>query len=208
MTSLVLPGINVSEFGGDEDFYETPRWATELLMPKIPERLDRWSILEPCAGRGAILDVAIEVLQPQCVAAVELHRGRFEECAERHRHIVSVVHDDFLTMDVRAVFPGLHSPRIILMNPPYTKPRSTIGLEFVERALEVVAPDGCVAAMLPTDFCTGVDRTDRVHSKYQSSFYPLKRRPQFGGEFSSGARPFAWFVWDLLCPKQEWEVLF
>ena len=85
MSQSLLPGISVSEFGGDEDFYETPRWAVELLLPKLPQRDHRWGILEPCAGRGAILDVAIYALEPACVAAVELHRERFEMTRQENR---------------------------------------------------------------------------------------------------------------------------
>jgi len=210
VTSLTLPGVSVSAWGGEDDFFETGREPLELLLPKLPRRLftGRWALLEPCAGRGAILDVMIPAIKPVRTGAVEINRERFEECVSKHLVGPSIVHGDFLTMDVRAQFPAVFDlPRFVPMNPPYSKKYTTIGLDFVERCIELAQPDGIVAAMLQTDFCCGVDRTERVHAKYPSCFYPLKRRPQFAAEFSSGKRPFAWFVFDLLEPKREWGVL-
>ncbi len=53
-----------SDFGGEHDFYETPAYAVEVLLPLLrrPLREDgqtRWHVIEPCAGRGAILDVVV-----------------------------------------------------------------------------------------------------------------------------------------------------
>lgn len=206
--AVLFEGARLSAWGDELDFYETPAWAVQALLPHIPERDQRWAILEPAAGRGAILDVLRDSwIQPCTVAAYELHRERFEELAERHRFIVGCKNADFLSADVRADFPGLFpGPLLVVMNPPYTQPRPTIGLEFVEKALEVAGPEGCVAALLPLDFATGVERCKRIHDIHPGSVYPLRRRPHFGGPHS-GQRPFAWFVWDLLNPRREWRVI-
>lgn len=204
---LAMPGLEPVAYGGEHDFYETPHWAVELVLPKLPLHRHRWHVLEPAAGRGAILDVVVPAVGPSCVAAVEVDAVRFQELQARHGGVVGCVQADFLSMDLAASFPGLGGPRLLPMNPPYTKPRETIGLEFVERAIEVAGPDGVVAALLPLDFATGDARTKRVHRKHRSSLYPLRRRPDFGGDFGGGKRPFAWFVWDLGEPKSDWEVL-
>lgn len=205
---VLFEEARLSDWGDELDFYETPRWAAEAILPHIPEREARWAILEPAAGRGAILDALHDSwIQPCTVAAYELHRERFEELAERHRFIVGCKNADFLAADVRSDFPGLFAgPVLAILNPPYTKPRPTIGLEFVEKCLELVGENGCVAALLPLDFATGVERCERIHDRYAGSVYPLRRRPHFGGPHS-GQRPFAWFVWDRVKPKREWMVI-
>lgn len=204
--AVLFEDARLSAWGDELDFYETPAWAVQAIRPFIPWRDQRWGILEPAAGRGAIID-EVMVLEPCAVAAYELHPERFEELAERHRFVVGCKHADFLTANVEEDFPGLFpGPVLIPMNPPYTKPRPTVGLEFVEKALQVAGPEGCVVALLPLDFATGVDRCERIHDCYPGSVYPLRRRPHFGGPHS-GQRPFAWFVWDLLNPKREWRVI-
>ena len=204
--AVLFEHARLSDWGDELDFYETPKWAIEAVLPHVPERDRRWAILEPAAGRGAIID-EVMVLGPCAVAAYELHPERFEELAERHRFIVGCKNADFLDADVHADFPGLFpGPVLVVMNPPYTKPRPTVGLEFVEKSLQVAGPEGCVAALLPLDFATGVERCERIHDRYAGSVYPLRRRPHFGGPHS-GQRPFAWFVWDRLNHKREWRVI-
>ena len=81
-------------------------------------------------------------------------------------------------------------------------------LEFIEQAIRVASPAGVVALLLPLDFAAGVDRAARLHDRWPCSCYPLRRRPAFGKEGSSGKRPVAWFVWDLGAPhRREFRVL-
>lgn len=205
---VLFEEARLSNWGDELDFYETPTWAVEAVLDHIPCRGPRWGVLEPAAGRGAIIDVVLHGgLEPRTVAAYEVHRERFEELEDRYRYLASCKNADFLTAAVRGEFPGLFAgPVLAILNPPYTKPRPTIGLEFVEKCLELVGENGCVAALLPLDFATGVERCERIHDRYAGSVYPLRRRPHFGGPHS-GQRPFAWFVWDRVKPKREWMVI-
>lgn len=215
MKSLGLPGIDVFETGDTLDYYATPRWAVEAILPKLPPTpvnefgTPGWALLEPAAGTGAILDAALPRLQVNGVWAIELHPGRFEELKSRHgQH--AVTHEDFfdVTAELTLTYWSWHPSRsLVLANPPYTSPWETIGIDFVVRTLEHAPPDAFVAFLLPLDFCTGVDRCKAVHDKYRGSLYPLRRRPNFGGPYGSGQRPFAWFTWDLANPKNEWEVV-
>lgn len=197
-----------SDFGDELDFYETPRWAVEAIIPflRTPSK-GRWHLIEPAAGRGALLSPEIlKALDPDLVTAFEVHSGRYDELSKNLEAIAYPIEfrcEDFLQADVPR--DGRRS-RLVLMNPPYSKPRDTIGLEFVERALKVAGDFGIVAALLPLDFATGVERCSRIHDKYLGSVYPLRRRPHFGGPHS-GQRPFAWFVWDLLRHETEWRVI-
>lgn len=164
----------------------------------------RW--LEPSAGRGAILDALVPRYKPASVVAVELHHLRFQELEAKWGDRAACFPFDFFGGDFSRRDRS-EPPWFIPGNPPYSKPRENIGLEFVERCLEIAMPDGVVTKLLPLDFAAGVERAERVHDKYVGSIYPLRRRPSFTGGGKSGERPYAWFVWDLLNPKREWRCL-
>lgn len=93
--------------------------------------------------------------------------------------------------------------KLALLNPPYSKPRETIGREFVELTLKLCEPDGFVAALMPLAFCTGDDRCKTIHARYRCRLHPFRTRPQFGGD-ATGKRDFAWFLFDLATPRSEW----
>jgi predicted RNA methylase len=202
-STLALPGIDVSQVGDDLDFWSTPRWAVEAVLPLLPQG-ERWALLEPAAGHGAILDAALPHLDVAGVWAVELHDGRFAELEAKHR-VWSLHHGDFFLMQrLHECFRRESRARkLALFNPPYSKPRETIGREFVEKAIELCQPDGFVATLLPLAFATGDDRCKHIHSKHRSCQHPFRTRPKFGGE-GSGSRDFAWFLFDLAHPRSEW----
>lgn len=195
----------LSEFGGDEDFYETPAETTRLVLPYLPQR--PWArIVEPCAGRGAIVRALREAGMKAPCSAVEAHEGRYSELPA----VMTTLGDswrrgDFLECDRTDLLLFTEAPTLWTTNPPYSRPRETIGMEILEHALELAGPQDCVAFLMPTDFCTGVERVERIHDKWPCSFHPLKRRPTFSGDGASAKRPFAWFVFDLLEPKREWR---
>lgn len=214
MSQAAMFSESAPTFGDDLDFYETPTWAVEAVIPFIPKRWKgQWTIIEPAAGRGALLGPLLSGLNPKSVQAIELHAGRFAELEAEYgsggRQWADCTQGDFLAMPFEPS--SSRECRLVAMNPPYTKPRKTIGLEFVEKALQIAAPFGAVAALLPLDFATGVERCERIHDKWKCSVYPLRRRPHFGGPHSggphSGARPVAWFVWDLMGENGAWEVI-
>ena len=193
-----------SDMGDENDFYETPAWAVELVLPMLPQ--EPCALLEPAAGRGAILDVLLPCPYVQAAWAVELDPTRHQELARKHPG-VSIHRGDFFWMHhVHQAFQAHPARKLAPLNPPYTKPRETIGLEFVEKCIELCQPAGFVAALLPLAFCTGVERSERIHDRYPCSVYPFRRRPHFGGD-GSGSRDFAWFTFDLLNPKREWRVI-
>jgi len=203
-----LPGIQPTEWGGELDFYETPSFALDALLPFIPARFRQpmaFDLIEPCAGRGAIVRWAVETLRPALVNAVEIHHGRFDELFALRGSCPNgsgFLHADFLKLPTNSF--RVWRPLLVVTNSPYSEPRETIAREICEHALEVVGPSGCVAMLLPLGFAEGVDRAERIHDHYPSSVYVFRRRPRFGGD-QGGQRPFAWFCWDRLEPKNEWR---
>jgi hypothetical protein len=58
----------------DGDFYETPAWCVKKLMEQLEIRnVMGGGILEPCAGRGAIVSVINEELECPRWTCVELN---------------------------------------------------------------------------------------------------------------------------------------
>lgn len=214
----LLDADPTGSIGDDLDFYETPADAVHAVCDVLPERLRTGPVhlVDPGCGRGAIFLAAAARLTLAHLTAIELHAGRYEEARRRATALPgNVVHQDFLSApcaryvaDQQRAHRDL--PVLVLGNPPYSAPRQTIGLEFVEAALRLHGDDDMdrvVAMLLPLDFATGKARCERVHDRYDSSLYPLRRRPYFGGPHSGGQRPYAWFVWDLREPRREWRVI-
>jgi len=207
-----LFGAGEGAYGDESDFWATPPHASRaiesVLWNACADR-GRWQTLEPSAGEGALLDLALSV-QPRCVATCEIDPRRHAALAEQWAHITTPVLADFLGLDVEQTWPGLTTdpehPLLIVTNPPWTKPYETIGLDFIEKCLRLAEPSrGIVCALLQLDWCTG-DRWSKLHEKHACSLYPLRTRPKFNGS-GTGMRPAAWFLWELGKPRREWRVV-
>lgn len=195
-----------SDVGGELDHWATPAGATLAILPLLPERVrvPGGILVEPAAGRGAILDAALPVLQPRTWSAYEIDALRCRDLQDKYPDHFGVFQRDFLEVELEPSCRAA-SGVLFLGNVPYS-----LATEFVEKCLRLAdAPTeqsrkGVVAMLLQHDFATGVDRCERIHDKYRSSLYPLKRRPKFGND-GTGKRPFSWLVFDLAEPKSEWR---
>lgn len=206
--------------GGELDNWTTPSWAVTVIVPHLLTRRcgGLWTLIDPGAGTGCVGLAAIACgVKPAAVLAVDVHAGRAAKCRQAYAGKVDapvdVAVDDWTNTSmverVSKWVDRMGYPPLIIGNPPYTRPRPTIGLEFVEQSIAVAGRHGVVAMLLPLDFAGGVDRYDRVHALHKCSCYPLRRRPVFGrsGNSSSGQRPVAWFVWDAERSRGEFRVL-
>lgn len=205
--ALLASEEQLENIGDALDYYETPKWCWDAVAPIVRAKLDRtWRpfLIEPGAGRGALLGYALDSIDVHNALAVELDPGRCEELTAAYGDRAHIMGGDFLKSVNKRPDPERRT--LIVMNPPYSKPRKTIGQEFVEHALDLAAPDGMVVALLPLAFAASKGRA-ALHERYAASLYVLSDRPGFGGEYSSGSRDYAWFVWDLAWPKREWKVL-
>src|SRR5262245_6456443 len=90
----------------DGDFYETPEWVTEALLPHLHPIDENGSIWEPAAGSGKMVRV---LTQSRIVWGSDISWG-----------------DDFLTSLIRPA----NCITAIITNPPYGKAE-----EFICRAL-------------------------------------------------------------------------
>lgn len=200
-----------------DDFYETPAWATELVLPVLGGVHGR-VVLDPFAGRGAILDVCAQAGARRTIG-IEIDSMRSKRCCKAYRSVH--LGDTF----------GLRGSRfdepfdIIITNPPYSRAREAVEW-CIERA------DGRpVAVLLRLPFLASLERA-AFHRAHPADVFVLARRPSFltpeqkkrlheealarwrdGGEVGSRPTPpgtdscdYAWFVWG----RREggrWQVL-
>jgi len=195
--SPLLPGMQ-----GEARSVALSQWYTP---PALAERVVRWAltsarlghdyILEPAAGRGALIKPLYGsyvfddgegrpglVDTKHWVEAWDIDAenvAALEKLAEGTR--LSVNHGDFLEAKLDTPMPGYTWPgdHLCLMNPPY---EGNQDIAFVEKALTVC--DGVV----------GIFQSRIVHSQGRAPFWRmhditrmaiLSERPHFGGEHSA-----------------------
>jgi len=158
------------------DFYATPAWVTEALVPHIPERIEH--VWEPACGDGAMA-------HPLTLAGFGVLAT---DIAEQ-----GLMRFDFLGMEVPPC-----NTQAIITNPPYE-----LATEFCERALMLTeANSGFVAILLRTDFDHAKSRTHlfRDCPAFAKKLVLMKRIVWFADENgkpkASPSYNHAWYVWD------------
>lgn len=189
------------------DFYRTPAWATEAIVPVLRSALNRrdrsqgripkpdtWTILDAGAGDGAILSVVAASFPESLVFGVEID-PRHATCTTPPE----ITRGDFLADEWRADDDDIDA---IVMNPPFSQAR-----EFVERGLELVRPrNGVVLALLRLNWLAGLTRAE-FHRANPSDVYVLPRRPSFTDDGRTDASEYAWLVFRGPETGGRWRVL-
>lgn len=118
------------------------------------DRTDTVWVLEPSAGRGALLDHLLEMcgFKPDDHPGMEIDVVEFDALnAERlRRKGYTVTHEgDFLEFDAERKY------QIIIMNPPFAVAgKPTAYIEHVRHAYSMLADDGKLVAIVPTNYET------------------------------------------------------
>jgi hypothetical protein len=168
------------------DHYETPAWCVDAILRARPDVLAEADILDPCAGRGAILRRLAAA--GKHARGIELDTSRWHACV-----------DDGIACEAGDALGATSwgSPEIVIMNPPFA-----LAEEFVRRAL-AEARFG-VLALLRLAFLEGLSRSS-LHRDHASDVYVLPRRPSFvGGRTDASA--YAWFHWHPAA-RRRWQIL-
>lgn len=164
----------------ENDFYATPKEATELFLANHDLKKFK-SFLEPACGQGHISEVLKEQLSNATIVSSDLiDRG------------YGLAHADFLKLDV-----SLAKFDVVITNPPFK-----LAVEFIKKALTVA--DHQVIMFLKIQFLETKTRQELfsttplkyvyVHSKRVSPMRNGSPTDEKGKPWSS-AMCFAWFVW-------------
>jgi hypothetical protein len=156
------------------DFYETPAYATEVLLEREEFPGMTW---EPACGKGAISKVLVEHgLDVYSTDIVDYGYGEHTR--------------DFLVYDLDEE--GMVN---VITNPPFKDAQ-----KFVETALVVTKQQGGkVAMLLKLQFLEGEKRRKLFEGSPLKKVYVFSKRVSFHREEESknnGFMAFAWFVWD------------
>ena len=162
----------------ENDFYETPSWCVESILPHLPLG---GSVLDPCAGRGAILRACARCFEH--MIAIEINKD-FE-----HELQQVVTGESDLTIDdakLRTVWPKAD---VVLMNPPFSTAE-----QFVRMALsEQRQYQGITCALLRLSFLASKKRADFLRAN-PPDVYVLSKRPSFNG-IGTDSCDYGFFVW-------------
>lgn len=165
------------------DFYETPAWAVDSLLPHLPLS-DASLVVDAGAGTGAIAACIALRLPTLEVVGIEKQGELVEKARARALYSCEFVQADFETWQS-----DRSSPDVVIMNPPFSR-----AAEFIRRALVIVRRGGTVACLLPVSFMFGVGRYD-FHTKYKDAdIYHLMKRPSFTGDGKTDATNYVWWI--------------
>lgn len=160
-----------------DDFYETPGWAVETVLPFLPGTGAVCRIVDPGAGRGAITMVLRQRYPGAAVWAIEKDKERAEHVTARLLRSEGAswgVHGDFHDWAAKQ---DVGSVDLVVGNPPYNDAR-----RFVESSLRVVGAHGVVAMLLRIAWIAGAKRAG-FHQDNPSDLIVLSKRPSFCASF-------------------------
>jgi hypothetical protein len=162
------------------DFYPTPLDVVEKLLQN--HKLREGTILEPCAGDGAIIRVIRKYGYKNKIIANEIRKE--EESNLIHSGADEISYDDFLLK-----YEVDNEVRTVITNPPFTYAR-----EFLEQCFKLY-PNAEVIMLLRLAFLESKKRYDFWQQHPVSKLYVLSERPSFTGD-GTDATAYAWFVWN------------
>jgi len=159
----------------ENDFYETPGWATRAILPLLGRPPSR--VLEPNAGRGAILRELDDHWKPwetgMVIHAIEFDKYRAVECRVRGAGRWEVACEDYL-----GTIPGRYDLGM-------TNPTFEYAIPVVTRMLEECRD---VVALLRLNMLGSQDRAP-WWEKHPADVYVLPKRPSFCASLKCGAKP-------------------
>jgi hypothetical protein len=197
------------------DFYETPAWATYHAITAIHRRIGLESlgaveladeplrILEPCAGRGAIVRAAhamISYYRPrleQRWTAIEMesHGSDLSEIVLEGGHSIATITgmDFFYWLSGGAFASAKNRPTpfdLVIMNPPFRH-----ALEFIQSCFSL-APH--ILSLERLNFFGGADRAEFMRASRPGAFVMPNRVSFISPDLKKGSTDsieYAWFLW-------------
>lgn len=151
------------------DFYETPSEAIEAILER--EKLLPGTILEPCAGRGAITKVISNKYPKRKIISLDINPQS-----------KGIIKGDFL------VYTPKESIQNIITNPPYKEAK-----QFLEKSLKLAK--GKVIMLLQLGFLESKGRYQLFKDNPPTKVYVFSSRISCDTQGTKRVA-YAWFVWD------------
>lgn len=169
------------------EYYSTPDWVTDLLIeqPEIKELLESrsLSLLEPCAGSGAIVDV---------INSAYHHRWDLVELREEERAGLGCLARDyqnssqaFCPLDF-SHFAMPYSYDAVITNPPFS-----LFEPFLEKSLS----HSDVVIMLLRQGVLGSEKRHDLWQRHRPMQLTMSRRPSFTNDGKTDSAYYSWFCW-------------
>ena len=185
-----------------QDFYETPAWCVDSIMPELFPAPPAGSAalphfgywVEPCAGSGAIIR-AVNAWVERCeYQRIDILWQASELDPKHDRALQETLSRDSLGTRIGDTLqwldPDIHYQRarfdVCFMNPPYSRAR-----EFVKWGVE---HSQTTVALLRLGFLETSKRNAWLRANMPVAVYVLPNRPSFTGR-GTDASAYAWFVW-------------
>lgn len=162
------------------DFYETPEKVVAGLFEVDFFEGDISNMLEPSAGKGAIVKAVRKKKPDLKITAVEIQEDFASDLAETGAEFII---GDFLKSGPSPIYDT------IVANPPYSQAEN-----FIRHAFEFLSPSGKMAFLLRLPFLASVKRYDLFKELRPIEVNVLSQRPKFGGN-NIDSCDYAWIVW-------------
>jgi hypothetical protein len=199
------PAMGVLGYEREElDFYPTPEWVTEVIVPEVSSRLVRDArggellpdtIWECACGDGAMS----RVLKAGLDEAIGVGNVLESDIVDRGVGFQA----DFLGIKSLATSTlenpeyQLHNVRGIVTNPPY----GDLAQQFVEKALHLMKPvQGFVCMIMRNEWDSAKERQKLIglHPAFSKKIVLTTRPRWIANTTGSPRHNYAWFVWDWL----------
>lgn len=189
------------------DFYPTPAWCVDAIIPEMLKELGRTviarksarqplgCILEPGTGNGIILQRVAEATRPfgyDHFVGVEINEASATACTMSG---LRVEVGDYMSSP-----PPDDTVDLVIMNPPYGGTRNTAQL-FIDKALREVCDGGAVFALLRSSWLLdGAKRHGRIkwmknEVGFPTKIFGLTQRPSFTGNGKTDGATYCWMMW-------------
>lgn len=185
----------------ENDFYETPAWAVDLVLDALGIGPDFEGYVIDCgAGTGSIANRVVEVTPKADVRGIEKDPNLVAKALVTRAPTVAWEVADWLTWQADGV------PDLIIANPPYgPKSDRHLAEKFIRKAFAVSGKKTTICMLLRATYL--IPKTRRLLRKEfgKPDRLELERRPSFNGSGCDSC-DYAWHVWS---PKRsgKWTVL-
>jgi hypothetical protein len=163
------------------DFYPTPTWVSEAVVPTIKSlRPDITHVWEPACGDGA-MSVVLEKHFAEVVSSDIFYYGWREPG------------NGMTLTDFLAVPDNVHAKGAIITNPPY----GDLAEAFIRKALRLTKKNGgLVAMLLRNEYDTAKGRVDLFNKEPYAAELKLTTRPRWiPGSSGAPRHSYVWHIW-------------